>query len=406
MRRFWGLFLRGAACACALAALGSGLAEAKQVAGAIPDVQARGHHAALAHTANIPYGGGPVLHSNRTHAIFWQPAGSGLSFDPGYELLVETFFANVATDSHDPTTVYGLTGQYADASGPAAYASRYGGAVEATDPLPPNGCSEPAATGPGWSVCLTDRQLQAEIRHVIRTDHLPTRASDIYFLLTPNGLGSCIDSSSSGCALGGSATGYCAYHSVTNDDLVPYAVIPYNAVAGHCSSNNPRPNGSTADPTLSSISHEHSEMVTDPSGDAWIDAAGEEDGDLCVTSFGPPIGGSGQTAWNQDIHGGHYFLQDEWSNHSGGCAARAKPDRAWFRASVAAARHAIAFAAHAADPQGRIVAYRWFFGDGSRGAGRNTTHRFARAGSYRVVLRATDSWGNWAFYARALTVRR
>ena len=26
--------------------------------------------------ANLPYGGGPVLHSNRTHAIFWEPAGS------------------------------------------------------------------------------------------------------------------------------------------------------------------------------------------------------------------------------------------------------------------------------------------------------------------------------------------
>ncbi len=31
-------------------------------------------------------------------------------------------------------------------------------------------------------------------------------------------------------------------------------------------------------------------------------------------------------------------------------------------------------------------------------------HRYRRAGSYRVVLRATDSWRNWAFYAVTLNV--
>ena len=27
----------------------------------------------------VPYGGGPVLHANRTHVIYWLPAGSGLA---------------------------------------------------------------------------------------------------------------------------------------------------------------------------------------------------------------------------------------------------------------------------------------------------------------------------------------
>ena len=76
---------------------------------------------------------------------------------------------------------------------------------------------------------------------------------------------------SSSCALGGSATGYCGYHSETANGIL-YAVIPYNAVPGHCQSSNPRPNASTADPTISTISHEHNETVTDPDGNAWIDA--------------------------------------------------------------------------------------------------------------------------------------
>src|SRR5205807_4455010 len=121
---------------------------------------------------------------------------------------------------------------------------------------------------------------------------------------------------------------------------------------------------------------------------------------------GRPIGGSGPAAWNEDINGGHYFLQEEWSNHSGGCAARAKPVRAWFRATPVPPRvGSITFAAHAADPQGRIVSYRWFFGDGGRGAGRAPVHRFAHTGSYRVVLRVSDSWGNWGFYARVIAVK-
>lgn len=354
---------------------------------------------------NLPYGGGPVLHSNRTHVIFWAPAGSGLNFDPGYQSLIETFLIDVAADSHKPGNVYSLSGQYGDGSGPAAYDSTYGGAVLATDPLPANGCAEPAMTGPGWSVCLTDAQLETEIQHVISTDHLPTQSRDVYFLVTPDGLGSCTDGSSASCALGGSASGYCGYHSNT-DTGVWYAVIPYNAVAGHCQSNNPRPNSSTADPTISTISHEHNEMVTDPGGDAWIDARGNEDGDLCLTSFGPSLSGPGKTAWNETIHGGHFFLQEEWSNANSACEARARPDAVSFGLARPHGRvRSVSFTAHGSDPQGRLVAFQWFFGDGRAGAGRRVSHTFRIPGSYRVMVRATDSWGNWAYARRTVRVK-
>jgi hypothetical protein len=383
-------------------------AQARPLHGRISDSAhvARLHHSFRSRETNLPYGGGPVLHWNRTHVIFWQPAGSGLAFDPGYEGLIETFLRNVASSSRNPSSVYGLTGQYRDENGPAAYVSVYGGAVLATDPLPPNGCVEPPATGPGWHYCLTDLQLQREIEHVVRSRRLPTRASDVYFLVTPDGLGDCASLSPPRCALGGDATGYCGYHSQTDDGLVVYAVIPYNAVPGHCQSDNPRPNGSTADPALSTISHEHSEMITDPAGDAWTDAYGNEDGDLCLTSFGPNLGGSGDSAWNEQIGGGHYYLQEEYSNADGGCEARARPDAVAFRSTPERTRSsAIAFAAHARAPHGTVVSYQWFFGDHRSARGRSVVHRYARAGAYRVVLRTTDSWGNWAFYARTVGVR-
>lgn len=386
----------------------SGLMAVGSIAGVVPDVPTGGHirpHV-VAPYGELPYLGGPVLHSNRTHPIFWQPAGSGLPFDPGYESLIETFLIDVAADSHKTTNVYSLSGQYSDSSGPAAYDSTYGGAVLATDPLPPNGCTEPSTTGPGWAVCLTDAQLQSELEHVIAVNGLPTTQRDIYFLITPNGLGSCTDASSSSCALGGSASGYCGYHSNTASGIL-YAVVPYNAVSGHCQSDNPRPNGSTADPTLSTISHEQNETVTDPYGNAWIDAEGDEEADLCLASFGPILGGSPSNAWNEVIHGGHFFLQEMWSNADATCEPRAKPDSL----SISLQRPAphgrlISFIAHGSDPDGRLVSYAWFFGDERAAFGRRVSHTFRQPGIYRVTLRSTDSWGNWAYAGRTVRVTR
>jgi PKD domain len=391
-----------------LAEAGAGAASAKTIAGVMRDVPTgtRLVPPIVARAANLPYGGGPVLHSNRTHVIFWQPDGSGLTFDPGYEELIETFLSDLAAASHTTTNVYGLSGQYSDSGGPAAYDSTYGGAVVVTDPLPLSGCTEPAATGPGWSVCLTDGQLEQEIGQVIAADNLPNTNRDIYFLVTPNGLGSCTDSSSSSCALGGSESGYCGYHSQTPAGVL-YAVIPYNAVLGHCQSGNPRPNSSPADPTISTISHEQIETITDPDGNAWIDAAGNEAADLCLTSFGPPLGGSGPTEWNETIHGGHFFTQEVWSNADDACEPRAKPDLVSFTLTHAAGRpRALSFTARGFDPEGRMVSFDWFLGDARAGLGRHISHTFRRSGVYRITLRTTDSWGNWAFATRTLTVTR
>lgn len=383
-------------------------AQAHQVLGRVRDISGRGAVAqarAAAGPSNLPYDGGPVLHRNRTHVIFWQPSGSGLTFDAGYQAQIETFLQNVAADSRRSTNVYGLTGQYTDGAGPAAYDSTYGGAVTATDSLPANGCIEPPVTGPGWTVCLTDKQLQAEIERVVRADRLPTTNIDVYFLVMPNGMGSCTDATSTSCALGGSVNGYCGYHSQTSDGEVLYAIIPYNAVPGHCQSDNPRPNASTADPTISTISHEHNEMITDPIGDAWVDSSGNEDGDLCITTFGPSIGGSGQSAWNEDIDGGHYFIQEEWSNEDSGCEPRDEPDRAWFWApGRVTSTKSVRVVGRGHDPDGSIVSYLWSWGDGANTHRRASRHTFRRPGTYVVTLRITDSAGNWTFYTRTVRV--
>jgi hypothetical protein len=386
----------------------AGGSRAHPIDGIVPDVSTGSHYQLppLAHVANVPYNGGPVLHSNRTHVIFWQPSGSGLKFDQGYETLVDRFLRDVAADSHKPTNPYGLSGQYTDSTGPAAYDSTFGGSVVATDRMPGRGsdCAEPLFTGPGWTDCVTDGDIQKVIDDVVSRDHLPTTGRDVYFLVTPNGLGSCTDSTSSSCALGGSETGFCGYHSVTSLNVL-YAVIPYNAVRGHCQSVDPRPNASTGDPALSTVSHEHNEMVTDPFGNAWIDGDGNEVGDLCITDFGPPIGGAGAGAWNEVIHADRYYLQEEWSNEDGGCRPRAKSDPVSFTGrGTVPARQSDRLTARARDPDGRIVAYAWFIGRRELGRKRILNHAFEHPGAYRVMLRVTDSADNWAFYSRRLRV--
>jgi hypothetical protein len=394
--------------AVVLALAAPGPASAKGVGDLTPDLPtgAHLHRAHVAHAAALDYQGGPVLHSNRTHLIFWQPAGSGLTFDPGYEQLIEQFMARVAADSHRPTNVYGLSGQYTDSSGPAAYASTYAGAVIDTNPLPANQCAEPSTGPPGWNVCLTDAQLQSEIEQVVSANAMPRGATDVYILVLPNGFGNCTDSSSSSCALGGTTSGYCGYHSQTAQSGLLYMVIPYNAVPGHCQSGNPRPNSSPADPAISTISHEHNETITDPQTyNSWIDANGNEDGDLCITAFGPAIGGSGDGAYNEVIAGGHYYLQEEWSNEDGSCQPRDESDWVFFTtpARISTGR-ALTLSAHGNDKDGRIVGYLWWFGDGTVARRRQVAHIFARPGIYKIQLRLTDSAGNWATISRTLKV--
>jgi hypothetical protein len=395
--------------ALAWATLGAARASAdahiERLAGVIPDVATAAHnHASIARVANLQYRGGPVLHSNRTHLIFWAPAGSGLAFGPRYAAVIVRFLKRVADASHSTTSTYGLSGQYADASGPAAYESSYGGAVYPTDRLPASRCTEPPSTGPGWSVCLTDAELAREIEHVVTADRLPTGRRDLYFLITPDGLGSCTDSSAALCALAGKATGYCGYHSQTPNRRILYAVIPYAAVRSHCESDNPRPNHSAADPTISMLSHEHSEMVTDPFHDGWTSNAGQEEGDPCLTTFGPIIGGTGARAFNETIDGGHYYLQEEWSNYDASCRPRARRDSVTL--SLTSDGASFSFSAHAKDPEGRIVSYLWSFGDGTTAHDPTATHTYHEPGRYHVALRATDSWDNWAVITSTLRATR
>jgi len=344
-----------------------------RVLGVVRSSRRRRTAARAAGALPLTYNGGPVLHAHAAYAIYWAPPG--YSFPAGYRETIDGYFANLQAAGATHGDVYAVDAQYTDGSGPAATTAAFAGSTTVTDALPPGGCP----TYTGVTACLTDPQLESEISSVISRNGLPRGLARIYFIFTPPGVGSCAGSD---CAY----SVYCAYHSWfgSGSSTTLYANQPYAAVSG-CDTGS-RPNGNPADATLNVASHEHNETITDPTGDGWYDAEGDENGDKCAWTFG-----AGSGAANQTIGAGSYELQQEWDDDTMGCrlglptaAASATPSglAAGFDASASAARAGTA-----------IATYGWDFGDGTSGSGAQATHVYAASGTYTATLTVTDSTG-------------
>jgi hypothetical protein len=230
---------------------------------------------------------------------------------------------------------------------------------------------------------------------------LPRGLARQYFVFTPPGVGTCFEKSGP-CAF----QVYCAYHSWFGSlGTVLYAVHPFVLGAPNCDTGQ-SPTGTSADAVLNVVSHEHNEIITDPTGGGWYDTDGEENGDKCVWRWGGTQGSAG-AAFNQLIAGSAYLLQQEWSNVDGGCAlttANLAPRPSFQRVSAAVARSPVRFnAGLTRDLDGSIASYAWRFGDGTKGSGVAPAHRYPKAGTYRVQLRAIDDEG--ASATRTVTVK-
>ncbi len=262
---------------------------------------------------NLNYLGGTVMHASTTYAIYWIP--SGYSVSTNYESLVNQYFADVAAASNHADNVYSPATQYYDSAGPIDYQSTFAGSYADTTPFPsPSNCDDGVDL-----VCLTDADLQAEIQHVLTVKGWHGSTTAMFFVLTPDSVGSCFDGSGSQCT----TNVYCAYHSSftdSNNEPVIYGNEPYDATIPGCNSGN-SPNGDDADAAINTLSHEHNEAITDPFGDGWWNVdSGQENGDNCAWIFGGALGGTPNVnAYNQIINGHHYWLQEQWSNDGSGC---------------------------------------------------------------------------------------
>ena len=273
----------------------------------------------------VPRSGPPAVAPqlfSRSKAI--KAAGpTTLTFDAKYQALINQYFADVAHDSGGTNNVYSVATQYFDNPGGVhiQYQSTFGGSYVDKDPLPANGCDD--GVDP---YCITDKQIANEIQTVLTAKGWRGGLDHVFFLMTPNGVGSCFDALGTECT----TNTFCAYHNFfvdSNVENVIYANEPYMGPSGDCTGTSPGdvqgfPNDVDADTTINTISHEHNEAITDPLTDpnflAWVAADGSENGDLCAYSFGTQVG-TGAGSYNQVINGHHYDLQQEFSNAGDGC---------------------------------------------------------------------------------------
>ena len=189
-------------------------------------------------------------------------------------------------------------------------------AVVDRNPYPASGCNSPVTPGN----CLTDAQVQQEVLKVIQTQNWSVGINSIFMVYTSSGEGSCLAANSQLCAAPG---GYCAYHSsippASNNinDVVLYANIPYPPPSG-CFGKGKSPNNDVdADTAATAASHELTEVITNPVGNGWYTAQGNEIGDLCNQFFDVNTYANGLA--NQSWNGNPFELQTEFDNHSGQC---------------------------------------------------------------------------------------
>jgi hypothetical protein len=286
----------------------------------------RGTHLAAAPTAQtgkLLYHSGPVMSSNTNYAFYWDPAGAP-AYPAGYQSGIDTYFEDLAHDSGGKQNVDSVATQYGDSAGEFAnYASHFGGAIIDTDKYPLNGCV--AAT-----TCLTDAQIQNELKSYIKANGLPHDLTHEYFVLTPPGVEDCFEATSSECSAGSTKPVYCAYHgfaAVTGGPLI-YANDPYVTGISGCDDGE-HPNNKPSDGALEGgLSHEHNESITDPELNAWYGSNGEENGDKCrtfnqTTEYGTPLGKAPDgSRFNQVINSRLYWYQQEWSNEGTKCLQR------------------------------------------------------------------------------------
>jgi hypothetical protein len=289
------------------------------IRGVIPAHTAAGRQWAAQHGAtrfvfrlrNLFYHGGPVMHADANYALYWEP--TGFTTTATYKSIIDGYFANVAAAAGTLGNDYGVAMQYFDRSSFIKYNSTFAGAAVDTDAYPPSGC-----TAGGGQPCITDAQVEAELSSYISSHGLPKGMGTEYFVFLPPGVATCI--SGSEC----STNVFCAYHSWFGNGgstEILYANMPY---AGKltCASGQ-YPNGDVgADSTLNVTSHENIETITDPTGSSWYDLIGQEIGDKCAWNFGGPLGGSPGAEYNEVIGGGHYWLQQEYSNLTASCVQR------------------------------------------------------------------------------------
>jgi hypothetical protein len=180
--------------------------------------------------------GAPVLPTNKTYAIYWDPTDN---YHGDWQGVIDTFFQNLGAGSGSLDSVYAVDAQYTDAANQHAdYASTFQGAYTDTDPYPSSGkCTDPHPLlgnnypwgEPAEITCLTNAQIETELKLFIADHKLSTGMGTIFYMLTPPGVTVCLDK--------GGPEGHCSDFNGTLNEIglyeeekntYPERVVKYN----------------------------------------------------------------------------------------------------------------------------------------------------------------------------------
>lgn len=238
---------------------------------------------------NLNYNGGPVMGgTTNVFAIFWEPTGN---VSANYHSLIQRYFGDIGGSA-----LYNNNTQYTDSGGNFPSNAVLAGAFVDNSPYPESP--------------LLDSDIQNEVTNAQAINGWTSSINNIFFVFLEAGQDLCFDASFSQCA----SNTFCAYHSFFGSNTI-YAAMPYAASFSCLAPGQTQPNGDDADVTINVTSHEQMEAATDPLLNAWFDSGGQEIGDKCNFTFGPPDGGGDIT-----INGNPYEVQEEWDNAISGCA--------------------------------------------------------------------------------------
>jgi hypothetical protein len=267
----------------------------------------------------LEYFGGRVMTNPTIYAIFWDPptlqTGAPTSMSATYQPILKNMLKDYPGHGIDNNN----TQYFQTISGITTYvhnAGTWGGAFVDTSAYPASVCSDSQTLGN----CLTDAQLQHEIKKAMALKGWTGGVNHLFLLFTSAGEGSCINTTnlSTFC----SYTVYCAYHSAFFNAVgtpIIYGNEPYGDLT-HCQLPSiPSPNSDpVADAAASTAAHEVTESITDPlPPTGWVTASGSEIGDLCAYNYGAFTWDSGNA--NEMWNGHNYVLQQMYDNHAGGC---------------------------------------------------------------------------------------
>ena len=152
---------------------------------------------------------------------------------------------------------------------------------------------------------LSDTSVLTAITNSISAGKLPNDPNGVYFLISATNVAE----------TSGFCSQYCGFHTASNTGVghIRWSFVGNaNRCLNGCAVQTTSPNGNAGiDATISVISHELAETVTDPdAGNGWFSRSGAENGDLCNFTFGhAQFQTSNGSFANLTVGGKNYLVQ-------------------------------------------------------------------------------------------------